>query len=174
MTDAEKTPAPAAPAPRARAPKAAPKTAETFEVFSMPKFEMPKVEMPEAFRDMTEKSVKQVKDGYEKMRMAAEEATDLMEDQLELTRSGFMSINGKALETAKASSDATFKLFTEMMGAKTVSDVIALQSAYAREQFELATASTKEMQELLSKFANDAAEPVKGAFEKVMKDVKAA
>ena len=50
--------------------------------FEMPKFDIPKVEMPAAFREFAERGVAQAKDTYEKMKAAAEEATDVLEDHL--------------------------------------------------------------------------------------------
>jgi len=47
--------------------------------FEMPKFEMPKMEAPAAFREIAEKGLAQAKDGYEKMKTAVEEATDVFE-----------------------------------------------------------------------------------------------
>ena len=47
--------------------------------FEMPKFDIPKVEMPAAFREFAERGVAQAKDTYEKMKAAAEEATDVLE-----------------------------------------------------------------------------------------------
>ena len=44
--------------------------------FEMPKFEMPKMEVPAAFREIAEKGVAQAKENYEKMKSAAEEATE--------------------------------------------------------------------------------------------------
>ncbi|ODN71514.1 Phasin protein [Methylobrevis pamukkalensis] len=165
MNEAEKimaaTPAPA-PAPKSKpAAKPAAKPTETFEAFSMPN-----IEMPEAFRDMAEKSVKQAKDGYEKMRTAAEEATDMMEDQFETTRTGLVAINVKAISAAKATADATFKFATDVMSAKSISDVIAMQSAFAREQFEIASANAKEIQELVAKFASEVSEPAKAPMKR--------
>ena len=48
--------------------------------FEMPKFDLPKMEVPEAYRAMAEKGIAQVKDGYEKIKTVAEEATDLLAD----------------------------------------------------------------------------------------------
>src|SRR5215471_5051992 len=45
--------------------------------FELPNFEMPKMEIPAAFREIAEKSVSQAKETYEKMKSAAEEATDM-------------------------------------------------------------------------------------------------
>lgn len=172
MTEADKTPAavvtPAAAAKAARKPAAAPK-AETFEAFGMGT-----LEFPEAFREAAEKSVKQAKEGYEKLRAAAEEATDLIEDQIETTRTGITAINAKAIDAAKANADAAFKFAKDVLGVKTFAEVIELQSAFARQQFELATAQAKEMQDLVQKLATESSQPVKDAFTKFVKDIKAA
>src|SRR6185437_1650846 len=44
--------------------------------FEMPKFDMPSMEMPAAFRELAEKGIAQAKDNYEKVKTAAEQATD--------------------------------------------------------------------------------------------------
>src|SRR5215468_3180328 len=68
-------------APKAKA-KAGTPAASMFEFpkFEMPSFEMPHMEVPAAFRELAEKSVSQAKDTYERMKSAAEEATDVLED----------------------------------------------------------------------------------------------
>ena len=68
-------------APKAKAKPVA-ITESPFEMpkFEMPKFDMPKFETPAAFREMAEKGIAQAKDGYEKMKGAAEQATELLED----------------------------------------------------------------------------------------------
>src|SRR5579859_1904019 len=55
--------------------------ANPFEMpkFEIPKFEIPQVEMPAAFREFAERGVAQARDTYEKMKAAAEEATDVLE-----------------------------------------------------------------------------------------------
>jgi phasin len=161
MTEAEKTVTRAIRKP-------APKT-DAADVFGLSN-----VEVPEIFREAAEKSVKQAKDAYEKMRSAAEEATDVIEDQFESARSGFVALNAKALDAAKANSDATFKFAKDVLGVKTVAEAIELQTAFARQQYDLLTAQAKEMQELVQKVSTEATAPMKDAFAKIMKDVKAA
>ena len=62
-------------------PKASKPAAGSFEMpkFEIQKFEVPNVEMPAAFREFAERGVAQAKDTYEKMRAAAEEATEAIE-----------------------------------------------------------------------------------------------
>ncbi|WP_321342686.1 phasin [Breoghania sp.] len=144
---------------------------------AMPNFEafsMPKMEVPAAVRELTEKGLHQSREAYEKFKSAAEEATDMIEDSYETTRQGVMDINLCALEAAKANTDATYDFMKSMFGVKSVSEAIELQTTFARSQFDALTKQTKDMQELSSKLASDLGEPVKDAFGKAFKDIKAA
>ncbi|WP_321499371.1 phasin [Breoghania sp.] len=144
---------------------------------AMPNFEafsMPKMEMPAAVREMTEKGLNQSREAYEKFKSAAEEATDMIEDSYETTRQGVMDINLCALEAAKTNTDATYDFMKSLFGVKSVSEAIELQTAFARNQFDALTKQTKDMQELSTKLASDLGEPMKDAFGKAFKDMKAA
>jgi phasin family protein len=61
-----------------------------------------------------------------------------------------------------------------MLTAASVSDVMQLQSAFARERFDALMAYSKEMQEMVSKAGAEASEPAKAMFEKAMSYSKAA
>ncbi len=177
MTDAAATPA-KKPAKAASAEKT---TASAFEFpkfempkFEMPKFEMPKAEVPAAFREMAEKSVEQAKASYAKMKAAAEEATDLVEDTYETARAGALEFNTKSLEAVKTNTDAAFGFAKEFFAVKTLAEAVELQTTFARKQFEVLTAQVKELQETAKKVATDTAAPVKAATEKAMKEFKVA
>jgi phasin len=141
--------------------------AEAADVFGLGS-----AEMPEMFRDVAEKAAKQAKDSYEKIRTAAEEATDMLEDQFETTRTGFMALNAKALDAAKANTDATFKFAKDVMAVKSVAEAIELQTAFARLQYDLYTAQAKEMQDLFQKVGTEVSAPLKDGFSKLLKDAR--
>lgn len=145
--------------------------ANPFEAFNMP---MPAVEMPTVFREFAEKSIAQAREGYSKMKVAAEEATDMVEDTYETAREGAFAIGVKALDVAKAHSDASFAFAKDLFSAKTFAEVIELQSAFARKQFDALGVQVKELQELTQKFVTDAAKPATAQVEKAFKDIKAA
>jgi len=65
---------------KSRSKAAAQPAAFEMPKFELPNFEIPKMEIPAAFREIAEKSVSQAKETYEKMKSAAEEATDVLED----------------------------------------------------------------------------------------------
>jgi phasin len=129
----------------------------------------PGVEAPAAFRDMAEKSMSQAKDNYEKMRTAAEEATGLLETTYATATKGAADYFLKVLEVARLNTNATFDFATQLVGAKTMSDVIELSSTHARKQFDALSTQSKELAALAQKVATEAAEPLKEGMTKAVK-----
>lgn len=197
-TPIRKTPAkPAAAAVKSEpvakaAPKAETVAATGFELpkfelpgFELPKFEMPKfdvpnfdlgalpqAEIPAVFREFAEKAVAQAKDGFAKLKEAAEEATDAIEDTYETARAGLVELNGKSIDAVKANSDAAYGFAKSLLAVKTFAEAIELQSAFMRQQFEAISAQAKELQEMAGKVAADAAKPAKDAIAKSMEQLK--
>ena len=150
------------------APKAKAKPAGAFEMpkFEIPKFDMPKVEMPAAFREFAERGVAQAKENYEKMKAAAEEATDVLETTYSTASKGASDYGLKVIEAARVNTNAAFDFAGEIMAAKTLSEVVELTSAHARKQFETLTQQSKELGALAQKVATDTAEPIKSGMNK--------
>ena len=154
-------------------PKTSKPTTGAFEMpkFEMPKFEIPKVEMPAAFREFAERGVAQCKDTYEKMKAAAEEATDVLETTYSTATKGASDYGMKVIETARLNTNAAFDYAGELLAAKTLSEVIELSSAHARKQFETLTEQSKELGALAQKVATETAEPIKSGMNKAMSKV---
>jgi phasin len=152
-------------APKAKTTKP---TTSPFDMpkFEMPKFDIPKVEMPAAFREMAERGVAQAKDTYEKMKAAAEEATDVLETTYSTATKGASDYGLKVIEVARANTNAAFDFAGEVMAAKTLSEVVELTSAHARKQFEALTQQSKELGTLAQKVATETAEPIKTGMNK--------
>jgi phasin len=141
--------------------------------FEMPKFDIPKVEMPAAFREFAERGVAQAKDTYEKMKAAAEEATDVLESTYSTASKGASDYGLKMIETARVNTNAAFDFYGELITAKSLSEVFELSSSHARKQFETLTAQTKELGALAQKVAADTAEPMKSGMNKAFSKVAA-
>lgn len=150
--------APAFEAPKFEMPK--------FEMpkFEIPKFDMPSMEMPAAFREFAEKGIAQAKDNYEKVKSAAEQATDALEETYSTASKGCSDYGLKVIETARANSNAAFDLFGELMTAKSYAEVVEKTTSYMRNQFETFTAQAKELSEHAQKVATETAEPLKESF----------
>jgi phasin len=139
--------------------------------FEMPNFEMPKLEIPAAFREFAEKSVSQAKENYEKMKTAAEEATDVLEDTYATATKGAADYGHKLIEVARQNTNAAFDFYTELMAVKSLSDMVELSTAHSRKQFETATAQAKELAALAQKVATESAEPIKESVNKAFSKV---
>src|SRR5436853_2823342 len=113
--------------------KTAAPVSSIFELpkFDLPKFDLPKREVPAAFREIAEKGVAQAKDTYEKVKAATEEATDLLEDTYTTAVKGTVDYNLKVIEAARANANATFDFASELVGVKSLSEVIELTTAHA-------------------------------------------
>ena len=159
-------------APKAKS-KPSEQIASAFELpkFEMPNFEMPKMEIPAAFREIAEKSVSQAKETYEKMKSAAEEATDVLEDTYATASKGASDYGLKVIEAARANTNAAFDFATQLMTVKSLSEMVELSTAHARKQFETVTAQTKELAALAQKVATETAEPIKDSVTKAFKKV---
>jgi phasin len=148
----------------------APPVAETpnftmpkFDVpkFEMPKFEMPKMEVPAAFREIAEKGIAQAKENYEKVKSAAEQATDTLEETYTTAAQGCSGYGLKLIETARTNSNAAFDLYGQLLTAKTYAEVVEKTTAYMRAQFDVMTEQAKTLGEHAKKVATDTAEPIK-------------
>src|ERR1700761_4933982 len=140
------------------APKAKPTNPRAFE-------------MPAAFREFAERGGAQAKDTYEKMKAAAEEATDVLETTYSTATKGASDYGLKVIEAARVNTNAAFDYASELITAKTFSEVIELSSAHARKQFEAFTQQSKELNSLVQKVATETAEPIKNGVNKAFTKV---
>jgi phasin len=153
----------------AKAPKSA---ATPFEAFSFPT--APSFDVPPAVRDFAEKSMTQVRDSYDRIKTAAEEATGLVEETLETSRKNAYAFGVKALDAAKTNTDASFAHARDLFGAKTVTELFELQSAFAKKQFDAVTSQFREFQSMTEKLVTETTKPVAAKMEKAMKEMKVA
>lgn len=149
------------------------KKASSFEApkLEFPNFEMPKMEVPAAFREFAEKGVSQAKDNWEKMKAATEEATDVLETTYSTAAKGAADYGLALIDAARTNMNTAFDFASEVVTAKSMSEMIELSTAYARKQFETATAQTKELTALAQKVATETAEPLKAGMTSAFKKV---
>jgi phasin len=151
------------------APTAAAAAPSAFEFpkFEIPNFEIPRMEVPASLREFAEKGASQAKETYEKMKAAAEEATDVLEDTYATAAKGAADYGLKMIEATRANTNAAFDFYSDLMNVKSYSDMIELSTAHARKQFEAVTAQTKDLAALAQKMATETAEPIKDSVTKV-------
>lgn len=137
--------------------------------FETPKLDASAVEVPEMFREMAEKSVEQAKESYARIRSAAEEATDLVEDTYLTATRGATEFNLKAIEAMRANVNASFDYAREILAAKSISEAVELSATHMRKQFETLSAQAKDFSSLAQKVATETSEPIKSSVSKNFK-----
>ena len=139
--------------------------------FELPGFDLPKFEVPAAFREAAEKGVAQAKEGWEKMKSATEEATEVLEESYTTAAKGTSEYGLKVIDAARTNTNAAFDFATEIATAKSLSELVELSTAHARKQFETVSAQTKELTSLAQKVTADTVEPFKTGFTSAFKKV---
>jgi phasin len=137
-------------------------------------FTYPTFEVPEVLRSFAEQGLSQTRETYARVKAAAEEATDMIEESFEATREGVREVQFKALDVAQANTEATFDLMRKLMGVTSVADAIQLQTAFARERFEAFVDYSKDVQSTLSRFGTEASKPAKAIFDRALSQAKTA
>ena len=164
----ETAPVAVAPAPVPAAVVEAPKPfADAAKLFEAPAASI--TEMHGKVRSMIEKGLAESRTGYAKVKSAADETAVAVEASFATAKTGVLEINAKAFEALRASAEANFDFAKSAIAAKSVSDLVALQSEFARKQIERLTGQTKEIGALAQKVANDTVEPIKAQVAKTFK-----
>ncbi|HTV71361.1 MAG TPA: phasin [Rhizobiaceae bacterium] len=148
------------------------KALKTAEVTEFAAFDASKA--VDQFRTFAEKGVEQSKEAYAKMKSGAEEAQKTLESTYETAKAASSELSLKTIAALRANTEAGFSHLEALVGAKSLSEVVELQTSYLRKRFEMTVEQAKDFQAVSTKAAEDVAKPVKTAFEKAMKELKAA
>jgi phasin len=131
------------------------KTAEEFEQFAH------NGHMPEAFRALAEKNIAQSRELYERSKDAFDKILESWEKTFDAAGQGAVAFNRKVIDITQRNINSGFEFAKSLVGAKTMSEAIALQSSFWQKQFGTFKAQADEMRELSTRVTADVAEPVK-------------
>src|SRR5271169_2172357 len=129
----------------------------------------PAAEIQQSFRSALEKGVVETRAAFAKAKTAADETASAFEVSLAAAKDGALAINAKAFETLRVNADANFNFLKAMFAAKSLPDLITLQTEFARKQVETMTSQTKDFGALTQKVMADAVEPIKDRVAKSFK-----
>ena len=129
---------------------------------------------PELLRAIAETSANQTREAFARVKTAAEDATDVMEETFENTRDGVLEAQHKALDVARDNTEATFDFAKKLLAVTSLSDAVALQSGFMRERFEAYIDYAKGIQAATTKLVEGASEPAKTAVDRTPGEVRTA
>jgi len=145
------------------------KTAKTVE---FPTFNAETV--TDQIRTFAEKGVEQSKEVYSKLKTGSETAQKALETSLEQVKTVSNEFSLKSIAAARTNAETGFAHLEALVAAKSLSEVIELQSAFARKAVETAIEQAKDFQAASTKAAEDVSKPFKDVFEKGVKELKVA
>ena len=129
---------------------------------------------PEPFRTIAETGANQAREAFARVKTAAEDATDVMEETFENARDGVLEAQHKALDVARNNTEATFDFAKKLLAVSSLSDAVELQTGFVRERFEAYVDYSKDIQAATTKLVEGASEPAKTAIARTLDEVKAA
>ena len=117
--------------------------------------------VPEGVRALADKTVTQTRQAYDRSLDAFDASLMTFERSFDAAGQGAAAFNRKIVDIVRRNVDASFDLATTLAGAKTLADIVEVQSAFWRKQFGVMTAQAEEVHALSAKVTADAAEQIK-------------
>jgi phasin len=117
--------------------------------------------IPEGVRALAEKTVDQTREAYDRSTDAFDASVTTFEKSFGAAGQGAVAFNRKIIDIARRNMSSSFDLAKSLAGAKSLADMVEVQTAFWRKQFGVLTAQAEEVQALSSKVTEDATEAVK-------------
>jgi phasin len=126
-------------------------------------------QVPEQVRAMAEQGVSQAREGYQKLKEAAESGNGALGAVYASATKGAGDFTAKVIDIAKINTESAFDFAQNLLGVKSLPEAFALVNAHAQKQFEVLTEQSQDLAALTQKVATDAVEPMKASAAKAFK-----
>ncbi len=123
-------------------------------------FVEPAADMQQSVRAALEKGVVESRVAFAKAKTSADEAASALELSFNAAKDGVIALNARALEAIRVNAEANFDFMKASFMAKSLADLVGLQSEFARKQVETMTGQAKDLGALAQKTVKDAFEPI--------------
>lgn len=120
-------------------------------------------------RALFEKGLIQTRARYADASTAAQEASAAVDASLGAVQHGVAAFHAKAIEALTTGAHAQFDHLVSLASAKSLSELVALQSEFARKRFEDAATQAKQLSELARKVAGESVAPIQAHVAKTFK-----
>lgn len=145
-------------------------TRQTQEFFSAAK----EARIPEQVQAIAEDSVTKARETYDKFNTVAKDGAKVLEEVTVAAFAGAKSISEKVLKNTETNTEAAFEAAQAFARAKTLPELIRLQSGFVQQQIATAGSQSKELFELSTKVAQQTIESLNSAATKTFEQIKKA
>ena len=131
----------------------------------------PTSELTQSVRTALGDGVTKSRATFARAKASADEAANAFELSFAAARDGLIAINAKGLEALRANTEANLDFIKAIFAVKTLSELVALQSEFARKQAQAVSVQVKDLSALGRKTVTETIEPVKEQVAKSFKMV---
>lgn len=121
----------------------------------------PDTAVPEALRSMAEKFVDQSREVYDRSKGSLDASVATLESTFDAAGQGAVAFNRKIIDIAQRNVNSGFDLAKSLAGAKNLSEMVELQTAYWQKLLGTLSSQAEEVRALSTKIAAAAGEPLK-------------
>jgi phasin len=130
--------------------------------------------VPEAAHELTEKTVAQTREAYERSKNALEASLETVERSYDALGQGAAALNRKIIEIAQRNINSGFDLAKSLATAKTLAEIVELRATYWRKQFTVLAAQAEEVRALYAKVADEMTGPIKEHVTRTLDELRKA
>jgi len=116
--------------------------------------------IPEAMRVFAGTAVTQTREAYERAKVTLDAGLEAMERSYDAAGHAAAALNRKIIDIAQRNVNSSFDLAKSLASAKNLAEVVELQGAFWRKQFDALMAQAEEVRELSVNASADVAEPI--------------
>jgi phasin len=121
---------------------------------------------PSNYEEIAVKGVAQATDTYEKAKVTAEQATDVLKESYAAAAKGATEFNLKIMEIARTNTNTAFEYAQELMRMKSPSEFVTLSTEHARKQLDTIITQAKELTVLAQKVSSEITGPLQAGTTK--------
>ena len=113
-----------------------------------------------AMRALAEQHLVETRKAYERSKTALETSMATVERSFDAMGKGAVALNRKVMDMAQRNIDTGFDLAKSLAGARDLAEMVELQAAHWRKQFDVLGAQAEEVRSLSAQVSADATRPV--------------
>lgn len=130
--------------------------------------------MSEAISALAEKNIAQTREAYEHSKEALEAGLETLERSVDALGQGAMALNHKVMDIAQRNINSGFDLGKKLAGAKNLAEIVELQAAHWRKQFEVLAGQAEEVRMLSTQVTAEAVKPANEHLARAMDKLRKA
>jgi phasin len=130
--------------------------------------------IPENIQAIAEDGVAKTREAFDKIQAVSKDGVKTIENVVLTAQAGARTISEKVLRNVEINAEAAFDAAEAIAKAKTLPEVMKLQSSYVQQQLAASANQTKELFELSTKIAQQTFETMNAAAAKTFEQMKKA